>query len=149
MAGRADGNACGPIDVAVAVHIPYLGATAVIHKAYVGAKLERPTARWLVDPSVTLDVELSDLFGPRRGQDKQCEILLSVPHGNVLRIQEVQDDLYAAIDAAGDRLVHTLERYKGKKLLGGRYPKKYYVARCLNGEGSSKPTESGIRGVTV
>ncbi len=104
-------------------------------KAYVGAKIERPAARWLDDPSVMLEVELSDLFGPKGGPGKQCEVLLSLPRRNLLRIEEVDDDLYAAIDAAGDRLARALERYKGKKLVGGRYPKKYYVARLLNGKG--------------
>lgn len=114
-------------------------------KAYVGAKIERPAAKCLDDPSVILEVELSDLFGPKRGSDKQCEVLLSLPRRNLLRIEEVQDDLYAAIDAAGDRLVRALERYKGKKLVGGRYPKKYYVARRLNGEGSPKPQNRARR----
>jgi putative sigma-54 modulation protein len=108
-------------------------------KAYVEAKIERPAARCMDGPSLTLEVELSDLFGPKGGYDKQCDVILALPLGNVLRIEEVQVDLYAAIDAAGDRLVRALERYKGKKLVGGRYPKKYYVARRLNSEEGTTP----------
>jgi len=79
-----------------------------------------------------LEVELSNRFGPKGGQAKQCEVMMALPRGNTLRIEEVSDDLYIAIDAAGDRLVRTLERYKGKKLIGTRYPQKYYVVKRLN-----------------
>jgi ribosomal subunit interface protein len=101
-------------------------------KAYVEAKIIQVAMKWCIDPSVTLEVELSDLFGPRGGNDKQCEVIMTLPHGNILRIEEVSDDLYAAIDAAGGRLGQGLERYKGKKLIGSRYPKKYYLAKQLN-----------------
>lgn len=101
-------------------------------KAYVEAKIIHPATKWYDSPSVILEVELSDLFGPRGGNDKQCEVIMTLPHGNILRIEEVSDDLYTAIDTAGDRLGQALERYKGKKLIGGRYPKKYYLAKQLN-----------------
>jgi ribosome hibernation promoting factor len=101
-------------------------------KAYVEAKIIHPATKWYDSPSVILEVELSDLFGPRGGNDKQCEVIMTLPHGNILRIEEVSDDLYTAIDTAGDRLGQALERYKGKKVIGGRYPKKYYLAKQLN-----------------
>jgi ribosomal subunit interface protein len=101
-------------------------------KAYVEAKIQRPASKYFDRPSVILEVELADLFGPKGGQDKQCEVIMALPRGNLLRIEEVSDEIYAAIDAASDRLVRCLERYKGKKLVGGRYPKKYYVAKRLN-----------------
>jgi putative sigma-54 modulation protein len=102
-------------------------------KTYVEAKIMHAARKWSDEPSVTLEVELSDLFGPKRGNDKQCEVVMTLPHGNIVRIEEVSDDLYAAIDAAGDRLGQALERYKGKKLIGGRYPTKYFLAKKLNG----------------
>jgi len=111
-------------------------------KAYVEAKIIDPATKWYDSPSVTLEVELSDLFGPKGGNDKQCEVIMTLPRGNVLRIEEVSDDLYAAIDAAGNRLGQALERYKGKKLIGGRYPKKYYVAKQLNATTLRKARES-------
>lgn len=101
-------------------------------KAYVEAKIEHAASTWYDDPSVILEVELSDLFGPKGGNDKQCEVTMTLPRGNLLRIEEVSDGFLAAIDAAAERLRRSLERYKGKKLLGGRYPKKYYVAKKLN-----------------
>jgi ribosomal subunit interface protein len=103
-------------------------------KTYVEAKIASPAAKYFDGPSVTLEVELSNLFGPKRGHDKQCEVLMMLPRSNILRIEETSDDLYTAIAVAGDRLVHCLTRYKGKKLVGGRYPKKYYVAKQLNAE---------------
>ena len=102
-------------------------------KAYVAAKIEQTASTWNDDPSVILEVELSDLFGPKGGNDKQCEVTMTLPRGNLLRIEEVSDGFPAAIDAAAERLWRALERYKGRKLLGGRYPKKYYVAKKLNG----------------
>ena len=101
-------------------------------KAYVEAKLLRPAAKWIDGPSVTLEVELSDLFGPKGGQHKQCEVNMMLPRGRILRIEEVSDDLYTAIETASGRLVHALERLKGKRLTEGRHPKKYYTANRLN-----------------
>jgi len=101
-------------------------------KAYVEAKIQRPAAKYLDGPSIRLEVELSNLFGPKGGDDQQCEVIMLLPRGNMLRIEEVGSDIYTTIGAAGDRLVRSLERYKGKKLVGGRYPKKYYVAKRLN-----------------
>jgi ribosomal subunit interface protein len=101
-------------------------------KAYVEAKIMHPATKWCDGPSVTLEVELSDLFGPRGAHDKQCQVILILPHGKILRIEEVCDDLYAAIDGAGDRLGQALARFKGKKLSAGRHPKKYYLAKQLN-----------------
>jgi len=115
-------------------------------KAYVEAKIRRPAAKWFDAPSVRLEVELSNLFGPKGGNDKQCEVIMTLPRGHILRIEEVGDDLYAAIDAAGDRLWRALERYKGKKLVGSRYPKKYYVAKQFN---AGELPAAAIRGKTV
>jgi len=108
-------------------------------KTYVVEKIERPAAKYFDDASVTLEVELSDLYGPKGGNDKQCDVLMGLPKGTVLRIEEVSDDLYKAIDTAADRLLRALDRYKGKKLIGSRYPKKYYIAKRLLSE---KPPEN-------
>lgn len=108
-------------------------------KTYVVEKIERPAAKYFDAPSVTLEVELSNLYGPKGGNDKQCDVLMGLPKGTVLRIEEVSDDLYKAIDRAADRLLRALDRYKGKKLIGSRYPKKYYLAKRLSSEG---PPES-------
>jgi putative sigma-54 modulation protein len=110
-------------------------------KAYVEAKIMQPATKWWDDPAIILEVELSDLFGPKGGNDKQCEVVMTLPHGHVLRLEEVGDDLYAVIDAAGDRLGQALARYKGKKLIGGRYPKKYYLAKRLNAPGLDEDQE--------
>jgi ribosomal subunit interface protein len=101
-------------------------------KGYVAAKIEQPAAKYFDGPAVSLEVELSNLFGPKGGLDKRCEVVMALPRQHVLRIEEVSDDLYKAIDTAGDRLLRSIERYKGKTLRGGRYPKKYYVAKLLN-----------------
>jgi ribosomal subunit interface protein len=104
-------------------------------KAYVEAKLQRTAATWVDGPAVTLEIEVADLFGPKGGRDKQCEVLMTLPRGRCLRIETASHDLYAAIDAAADRLWCALERYKGKKAVGQRRPTKYYVAKRLNAGG--------------
>ncbi|RMF87250.1 MAG: ribosome-associated translation inhibitor RaiA [Nitrospinota bacterium] len=107
-------------------------------RAYVEEKIQRPAAKHFDGPSVTLEVELSNLLGPKGGKDKQCEITMSLPRGQILRIEEVEEDIYTAISVAGDRLVRSLERYKEKKLFGSRYPKKYYMAKILNREAAAE-----------
>jgi len=107
-------------------------------KAYAEEKIEHAASKHFDNPFVIIEIELSDLFGPKGGQDKQCEVTMALPLGNILRIKEVSEDIYLAIDSARDRLVRSLERYKEKKLVGSRYPKKYYAAKVLNKEESPR-----------
>lgn len=58
-------------------------------------------------------VRLSDENGPRGGNDKRCQIQLTAhshDHASIIVIEEIQSDLYVAIDRAADRAGRTLAR---------------------------------------
>ncbi len=55
-------------------------------------------------------VRLTDINGPRGGDDKCCHIHLVLAHMNDIIIKDIQADLYVAIDRASDRVRRTLSR---------------------------------------
>ncbi len=56
-------------------------------------------------------VQLTDVNGPRGGEDIQCRVLASLaPHGELV-IQEVNHDPFAAVARASDRAGHSLSRH--------------------------------------
>ncbi len=61
-------------------------------------------------------VRLSDINGPRGGEDKRCHIALrlkGLPH---LVIEDTEADLYVAIDRAAERAGRTLARRLARQL---------------------------------
>ena len=57
-----------------------------------------------------VSVRLSDLNGPRGGEDKRCHIQVAIPGGANVVIEDTEADLYIAIDRAADRAGRTLAR---------------------------------------
>ena len=57
-----------------------------------------------------VSVRLSDLNGPRGGEDKRCYIQVTIPGGADVVIEDTEADLYVAIDRAADRAGRTLAR---------------------------------------
>jgi putative sigma-54 modulation protein len=57
-----------------------------------------------------VDVTLSDLNGPRGGVDKRCLIKVSIDGLRPVVIEDVQSDLYMAIDRAAGRASRTVLR---------------------------------------
>lgn len=55
-------------------------------------------------------VRLSDINGPRGGADKRCHIHLAVAHQSDVVIDEIQADMYVAIDRAAGRAGRALAR---------------------------------------
>ena len=55
-------------------------------------------------------VRLSDINGPRGGADKRCHIHVAVAHQADVVIEDIQADLYVAIDHATDRAGRALAR---------------------------------------
>jgi putative sigma-54 modulation protein len=55
-------------------------------------------------------VWLSDINGPRGGEDKCCHIQIELPNTNDVVIKEVKSDLYTAIDRAAHRAAHSVAR---------------------------------------
>ena len=55
-------------------------------------------------------VWLADINGPRGGIDKRCQIELKLAGQNNIVIEDVETDLYLAIDRACERCMRTLAR---------------------------------------
>lgn len=55
-------------------------------------------------------VRLSDINGPRGGDDKQCRIQVILNHLRDVIIEDTEADMYAAIDRAADRAGRTVGR---------------------------------------
>ena len=53
---------------------------------------------------------LADINGPRGGVDKRCQIELKLAGQNNIVIEDIEADLYFAIDRACDRCMRTLNR---------------------------------------
>ena len=57
-----------------------------------------------------ITVRLSDINGPRGGADKRCFIEVRLKHLSAVVIDDVEADLYVAIDRAAERAGRTLTR---------------------------------------
>lgn len=55
-------------------------------------------------------VRLSDINGPRGGEDKRCQLELKLQGFPAIVIQETQSELYTAISRAAERAGRTLSR---------------------------------------
>jgi len=55
-------------------------------------------------------VQLSDINGPRGGLDKRCQIEVQLKAASTVVIEDVEADLYAAIDRAAERAGRTVAR---------------------------------------
>jgi len=55
-------------------------------------------------------VRLSDINGPRGGVDKRCGVELRLKGAQSLVVEDVQSDLYVAIDRAFERIGRSLHR---------------------------------------
>ena len=63
------------------------------------------------DKHVTkVKVRLADINGPRGGIDKRCQIDISLAGQNDIVIEDIETNLYVAIDRASDRCARTLSR---------------------------------------
>jgi ribosomal subunit interface protein len=63
-----------------------------------------------------LRVRLSDINGPRGGNDKRCQVQVMLTGQTPVVIEDTQSDLYVAIDRASDRARRTLTRRLGRQL---------------------------------
>jgi len=57
-----------------------------------------------------LSVRLSDLNGPRGGDDKCCHVRIKLADAPEVVIEDIEADLYNAIDRAADRAGRTVAR---------------------------------------
>ena len=61
-------------------------------------------------------VRLSDINGPRGGEDKRCHIALRLKGLPRLVIEDTEADLYVAIDRAAERAGRTVQRRLARQL---------------------------------
>lgn len=55
-------------------------------------------------------IRLEDVNGPKGGVDMRCKATIHLRPGEVIVVDEVEDDLYAAISVAADRAKHVVAR---------------------------------------
>ena len=55
-------------------------------------------------------LRMDDVNGPRGGADKRCQIVARLAPWGDVRVEELDGDLYAAIDRAADRLDRAVAR---------------------------------------
>jgi ribosomal subunit interface protein len=65
-------------------------------------------------------VRLSDINGPRGGNDKCCQIQVVLPGQADVVIEDTEANLYVAIDRAADRVSRTVTRRLGRLRDKGR-----------------------------
>lgn len=63
-------------------------------------------------------VDLTEAKAARSAADRQVAQLTVHARGQVLRSEERKDDIFAAVDAALDKMQRQIERYKGKRHRG-------------------------------
>ena len=74
----------------------------------------RSAIDWASDEVRTIHVRLSDINGPRGGNDKCCLIHIPIAGKPDVIIQDIENDLYAAIDRATQRVDRVLARKLGR-----------------------------------
>lgn len=64
---------------------------------------------------LAVKMALDDLNGARGGIDKRCQVVVGLVAGGGLRVEQLDGDLYAAIDRAADRAHHAVAREVGRR----------------------------------
>lgn len=67
-------------------------------------------------------LRLTDINGPRGGQDKRCQLRIPLPRMRAVVIEETAADLYLAIDRSIDRAGRALERRLSRQREFGPVP---------------------------
>ncbi|HUX63481.1 HPF/RaiA family ribosome-associated protein [Sulfuricella sp.] len=62
-----------------------------------------------------VEMRLSDINGPRGGADKRCSIVVALESLPDVVIEDVESDLYVAIDRAADRASRSVARCLDRK----------------------------------
>ena len=84
-------------------------------KAHAEEKLGKAIIRIFDRPAAEVEIELNDVGNVRDGKDKECRVVVRMPHGKSINITEVDDDMYKAIDLAHDRLVTQVKRERERR----------------------------------
>jgi len=79
-------------------------------------------------------VRLSDINGPRGGEDKCCRIHVVLPQLTDVVIEDTEVDMYAAIDRATDRAGRTVTRRLARQRDNNRSPNKHWMKTITDTE---------------
>ena len=85
-------------------------------------------------------VRLSDINGPRGGEDKCCQMQVILPHLKDVVVEDTETDMYAAIDRATDRVSCAVGRRLSRQRDNSRSTAKFNL-QALTEELESKPAE--------
>lgn len=84
-------------------------------------------------PETVVEVTLEDLYGPKGGRDKRVHVAAEIPHAHEpFHLEETDLKFRKAISTARDRFERYLKRYREKREIGTRFPKKYWVAKLFD-----------------
>jgi putative sigma-54 modulation protein len=65
---------------------------------------------WAYDKLPQVHFRLNDVNGPKGGVDKVCRIQIPIAGANPVVVEEIQADMYVAIDRAVERASRTMSR---------------------------------------
>jgi ribosome-associated translation inhibitor RaiA len=60
-------------------------------------------------------LNLADVNGPRRGIDKECQMLVYLRDGHLVKVRDVNGDFATAVNRAADRAGHAVARQLDKR----------------------------------
>ena len=86
-------------------------------------------------------VRLTDINGPRGGEDKCCQIQVVLPHLADVIIQDTEVDIYTAINRAADRAGRTIGRRLDRQRDNSRSPIKHDINKITS---TYEIVESGL-----
>jgi len=69
-----------------------------------------------------VEIRLSDINGPKGGEDMCCHIRVMLNHMPEIVIKDIQSDLYIAIDRAVDRAGRSVNRQLSRRITQQRSP---------------------------
>jgi putative sigma-54 modulation protein len=84
-------------------------------KAYAEEKLSFALSRVFDRDAAKIEIELRDLGHIRDKQNKECHVTLHMPRAKTIVINEVDDDMYKAINLAHDRFLETVKRERERQ----------------------------------
>jgi putative sigma-54 modulation protein len=88
-------------------------------EAHIRRKLRSAFSR-VAPPLTGVSVALSDINGPRGGEDKQCKLQFSLPGMGLVVIKDRKSDLYHAIDSAAHRARYAIARSMARRQKNNR-----------------------------
>ena len=78
-------------------------------------------------------VNFIDVNGPKGGVDIRCAVTLRLPPRKEVHVEAMGSTPVLAFNAAADVLDRRLQRQVGREVAARRRPKKYFVAKQING----------------